>query len=112
MHSYDPGHLLLFRSADLWHQVMPWKPAVMTREMSVTPGCISLVFFTPGYSLQSAIHKPSRAGIRTGNEALRLPTDRAEDEQRPRKKKRTKKEIGGGGEKEEVIDGLEDATDN
>jgi hypothetical protein len=107
-HSYDPGHMLLFRSADLWHKVMAWKPAVMTPEMSVTPGRMSLVFFTPGYTLQSAAHQASGTGIRTGNETLRLLREdkKTQSERRPPRRKRT--ETGNG--KEGETDGLEDAS--
>ncbi|KZT31151.1 hypothetical protein SISSUDRAFT_1038656 [Sistotremastrum suecicum HHB10207 ss-3] len=45
MFEYPPGSILIFRSADLFHGVMPWQPA-HCRGDSITPGRVSWVLFT------------------------------------------------------------------
>ncbi|KZT31612.1 hypothetical protein SISSUDRAFT_1038321 [Sistotremastrum suecicum HHB10207 ss-3] len=54
---YPPGSILIFRSADLFHGVMPWQPALCDGQ-SISPGRISWVMFNSQAARRILAGKP------------------------------------------------------
>lgn len=50
--SYHPGHVCIFRSADLWHKVSRWEPSVDSAVDDPAPGRIGSVSFFPKESFE------------------------------------------------------------
>ncbi|KAG0691446.1 hypothetical protein DFH29DRAFT_787284, partial [Suillus ampliporus] len=50
---YHPGEVLIFCAGDLYHAIGDWEEEGGMTDCSITPGCISDVFFTPVHALQA-----------------------------------------------------------
>jgi len=57
--------VLIFRSPILWHAVAPWKPNPMAEGATLTPGRVSLVFFTRKEVVDRAKDWPKGYGMKT-----------------------------------------------
>ncbi|KZT31086.1 hypothetical protein SISSUDRAFT_1068119 [Sistotremastrum suecicum HHB10207 ss-3] len=56
---YPPGAVIIFRSADLYHGVIPWKPTPeLPNHNSLTSGRFSYVFFNQGRAMEVLCDKP------------------------------------------------------
>ncbi|KZS89565.1 hypothetical protein SISNIDRAFT_397745, partial [Sistotremastrum niveocremeum HHB9708] len=60
---YPPGAVIVFRSADLYHGIIPWKPTPeLPNHNSLTPGRFSYVFFNQGRAMDVLSDKPAGWG--------------------------------------------------
>lgn len=56
----------MFRSADLYHAIIPWEPTPqLPNHGSLTPGRYSYVFFNQGRALETLTGKPRGWGRKT-----------------------------------------------
>lgn len=56
--SYRPRHVIIFRSACLYHEVNEWTPTVMARNDYFTPGRVAYVYFTHSDAVEMLEGKP------------------------------------------------------
>ncbi|KZT31983.1 hypothetical protein SISSUDRAFT_1067295 [Sistotremastrum suecicum HHB10207 ss-3] len=63
---YPPGSIIIFRSADLYHGIIPWEPAPqLPNHGSLSSGRYSYVFFNQGRAVQALEGKPQAWGRKT-----------------------------------------------